>query len=159
MDMTLPNRYTSVKHEYTNTAVVTDYRSGNLVNMHKKPNYNNIEKLRKRLGLTRPQLADRLNTTETTIYRKERGDRGLTDKEITLYAKALRCSPEELVGNKEMKPLPEEAPADNLEDSALMNEMMKRISELERVVMKLAAEIAHRTPPINFNRKKSDNKA
>ena len=58
---------------------------------------NNLETLRKRAGLTRERLAELVGTTETTIYRKERGIRGLQEDELDLYAQALHCRPEELI--------------------------------------------------------------
>lgn len=61
---------------------------------------NNLEILRLRAGLTRQQVANRLGTTETTIYRKERADRSLKDNEIPAYAKAYECHESEIIGSK-----------------------------------------------------------
>lgn len=49
--------------------------------------------------MTREQLAAKLDTTATTIYRKERGDRQLRAEELEDYARALHCSPQDLVGS------------------------------------------------------------
>lgn len=59
---------------------------------------NNLEVLRKKAGLTREELADRLGVTATTIYRKERAVRKLYDEEIPRYAAALGCRENELTG-------------------------------------------------------------
>lgn len=79
--------------KHTNLAVSVFYQNGNVLPMPK----NNLETLRKRAGLTREELAELVGTTETTIYRKERGIRGLQEDELDLYAQALHCRPEELV--------------------------------------------------------------
>lgn len=57
---------------------------------------NNIEKIRKLRGMTRPQLAKELGVTDITIYRKERADRKLGDEEVERYAQALGCKPSDL---------------------------------------------------------------
>lgn len=61
--------------------------------------HNNLEVLRKKAGLTREALADKLGVTATTIYRKERGVRKLYDEEIPRYAVALGCRENELTGS------------------------------------------------------------
>lgn len=77
---------------YTNVAIPKFGHIGNNKRMR-----NNLEKMRKMAGLTRADLASRLNTTETTIYRKERGERQLRTEELEIYANALGCAPEELI--------------------------------------------------------------
>lgn len=139
MSPSLPNRYTLVNSLYTNTAVVASYQNGNIGNMKKKTAHNNIEILRKRLGITRPQLAERLNTTETTIYRKERGDRKLSDREAKRYAEALRCEPEELFGDVkgDSKPIVE------TDISKLtFGEVVERLISLEGTVKELSHRLS-----------------
>ena len=96
----MPNIYQNGIHEsrgiYTNMEVFTDNQSGKPQRM-KNVRSNNIEKMRIMRGLTREELADKLDTTATTIYRKERGDRQLRLEELQDYARALSCTPEELV--------------------------------------------------------------
>lgn len=92
----MPNLYQTgiiqSTHNYTNTVIPSIYQNGIGRRMG-----NNIEKYRKLSGLTREELAERLGITATTIYRKERGDRGLKTHELEEYAKALNCSTEDLV--------------------------------------------------------------
>lgn len=83
--------------EYTNMAVSGYCQNGNKRRM-KNVRSNNIERIRLSRGMTREELAVKLNTTATTIYRKERGDRQLRTEELEDYARALGCSPKELVG-------------------------------------------------------------
>lgn len=83
--------------------------------------------MRKMLGLTRRELADRLDTTETTIYRKERGDRQLRTEELELYAKALGCEPNDLLGTTKLDE--EEQPTI---DSSLFYKCMSRIRDAAR---------------------------
>lgn len=77
---------------YTNTDVSNNFHIGKIRRMG-----NNLEKMRKLAGLTREELGDLVGTTGTTIYRKERGDRQLRTEELEIYAKALNCSPEDLL--------------------------------------------------------------
>lgn len=58
---------------------------------------NRLAEMRKRAGLTRDELAEKVGTTATTIYRKETGMRGLKTEELATYAKALGCSVSDLV--------------------------------------------------------------
>lgn len=57
---------------------------------------NNLEIIRISKEMTRPELARKLGVTETTIYRKERSIRGLSDKEAPQYAEALGVPVREL---------------------------------------------------------------
>lgn len=83
-------------------AVSRSYQFGKFGGMRQ----NNLENMRIKRGLTRQQLADRVNVTETTIYRKERGDRKLSDRDIPRYAMALRCKPEDLVTDESTRKVP-----------------------------------------------------
>jgi transcriptional regulator with XRE-family HTH domain len=85
---------------YTNMVVSTYNQTGKYRRM-KNGRSNNIEKMRIERGLTREQLAAKLDTTPTTIYRKERGDRQLRAEELEEYASALGCSPKDLVGTSQ----------------------------------------------------------
>lgn len=100
MSVTLPIRYSLVKHEHTDMDVAAYYQCGKRAVMKKnKPQitrYNNLENVRVSKGLTRPELADLVGVTPTAIYRKERGLRGLRDVEAPRYAKALGVSVSEL---------------------------------------------------------------
>lgn len=83
---------------YTNLDIFTYCQTGNKQRM-KNVRSNNIEKIRIMRGLTREELATKLDTTATTIYRKERGDRQLRLEELQDYARALECTTEELVSD------------------------------------------------------------
>lgn len=61
---------------------------------------NNLEEIRLRRNLTRQQVADRLGTSVTTVYRKERALRGLKDYEVPEYARAYDCDESEIVGEQ-----------------------------------------------------------
>lgn len=82
--------------KYTNSAMASGYHSGNVCRMA-----NNLKKYRQMAGLTREQLAKLVNTTSTTIYRKETGDRGLRADELPVYARALGCDPKDLIQDRE----------------------------------------------------------
>lgn len=59
---------------------------------------NNIKALRKRAGLTREQLASRLETSSRMIQYLEEGERQLTEKWLQKLSKALGATISELVG-------------------------------------------------------------
>lgn len=69
---------------------------------------NKLRHFREKAGLTRPALAELVDTTETTIYRKETGVRPLFWEDALKYSKHLHCSPEELMGvaSKELTHVP-----------------------------------------------------
>lgn len=83
---------------YTNMVVSGLNHNGKYRRM-KSIRSNNIEIKRLAAGMTREQLATKLDTTATTIYRKERGDRQLRAEELEDYARALGCSPQDLIGS------------------------------------------------------------
>lgn len=58
---------------------------------------NKLQQIRESKGMSRDELAERLGTTATTIYRKETGMRGLKTHELKAYANALGCNPGDLV--------------------------------------------------------------
>jgi phage repressor protein C with HTH and peptisase S24 domain len=89
---------------YTNLAVSDYCRNGNKQRM-KNVRSNNIERIRLLKGMTREELAAKLNTTATTIYRKERGNRQLRMEELEDYARALGCNVQSLVGDVKRVPV------------------------------------------------------
>lgn len=98
MPRTLPKRYMLVNNKYTTLDVEKYYQCGNKPFMVTRTN--NLEFLRKRARLTRAEVAHRLGTTTTTIYRKERAGRGLKDHEVPKYAKAYECKESEIIGEQ-----------------------------------------------------------
>lgn len=89
---------------YTNMEVAEYCQSGNKRRM-KNIRSNNIEKMRILAGMTREELAAKLDTTATTIYRKERGDRQLRLEELEDYARALGCTVQSLVSETKKVPV------------------------------------------------------
>lgn len=59
---------------------------------------NKLRHFRDKAGLTRQALADLVDTTETTIYRKETGLRPFFWEDALKYSRYLSCLPEELMG-------------------------------------------------------------
>lgn len=85
---------------YTNLAISDYCQTGKKQRMG-----NNIEKIRLLREMTREELATKLNTTATTIFRKERGDRQLRLEELQDYARALNCSTQELMSETRKVPV------------------------------------------------------
>ena len=58
---------------------------------------NRIRELRQKRGLTGQRLAEMVGTTQVTISRLETGQRKLTQDWMRRIAKALDCSPADLI--------------------------------------------------------------
>lgn len=56
-----------------------------------------IRKLRLARGITMYEMEDRTPMSRTTIWKQERGDRALRLTQVLHYAKALGCSPHDLL--------------------------------------------------------------
>lgn len=62
-----------------------------------------LEKIRVAKGLSRPQVAKALNSTEMTIYRLERGSIQISDSWLQKFAKVYDCRPADFYeDNKKM---------------------------------------------------------
>jgi len=57
-----------------------------------------VRALRQEHGLTQAKLAGLLGTTQTALSEVERGNRGLTVQQVVKLARALKTSPNELLG-------------------------------------------------------------
>ena len=64
---------------------------------------NNIREMRKKLGLSLEAVAYRAGTTRATIMKLEKGDMSLTVKWMERIAKALYCSPSDLLADNKIK--------------------------------------------------------
>jgi transcriptional regulator with XRE-family HTH domain len=58
---------------------------------------NRIQARREELGLTREQLAEKLETTRMTVWRVENGKQGVDADDLKKWAKALKTQPAELL--------------------------------------------------------------
>jgi transcriptional regulator with XRE-family HTH domain len=58
---------------------------------------NRIEARREALGLTREQLAEKLETTRMTVWRVENGKQGVDADDLKRWAKALKTTASELL--------------------------------------------------------------
>ena len=58
---------------------------------------NNLAAIRKSLGLTQPELAERMGTTKNQLIKLEKGDRKLTEEWIEKAAKATGVAIEKFV--------------------------------------------------------------
>lgn len=62
---------------------------------------NNIREIRKRLGLTLEQVAERAGTSFAMIQKLETGERRLTTTWMKRISEALRCRPQDLIANED----------------------------------------------------------
>jgi transcriptional regulator with XRE-family HTH domain len=74
---------------------------------------NRIQEIREAIGMSRAQLAKEVGVSETQIGRLERGERGLSVKQMTRIAEALSCAPSDLIANAVLAEFSDEVePAD-----------------------------------------------
>lgn len=58
-----------------------------------------VRALRERSDLTQTQLAKKLGTSQTAVSEVERGRRGLTIHQVVRLAKAMKATPNEILGD------------------------------------------------------------
>lgn len=66
---------------------------------------NRLQEIRIAQGLTRDELAERVHTTGTTIYRLETGRRKLNDDWMRLLSAALQVPPEDIIAEPRLVPI------------------------------------------------------
>ena len=87
-----------------------------------------VSQLRKAAGLSQLQLAEKLGVTQPLISRYEKGDRRMYDDLIIEMAKALKVTPNDLLGVSPSKPI---AP-DVQSISRRMIKYLKKVEALPR---------------------------
>lgn len=59
---------------------------------------NKIREIRKKMGLTADELAEKVGVHKNTLLHWERGDNDITSKKLVLLAHALSCSVNDILG-------------------------------------------------------------
>jgi transcriptional regulator with XRE-family HTH domain len=82
-----------------------------------------LRKVRKGRGVTQLQLAEKLGVTQATVARYEKGIMTPEVKRVTQMAKVLEVSVQELLEEKEVRPLPPASRAHGNSRQARMQEL------------------------------------
>ena len=83
-----------------------------------------LAKFRKEAGLTQFQLAELLGTTQSLVSRYEKGQRRMYDDMLAATAKALRVTPNDILGIGPCKPAKHD-------DSSLTRRLVLQMKQIE----------------------------
>jgi transcriptional regulator with XRE-family HTH domain len=104
---------------------------------------NNIRIMRKSLGLTQVQLAEKLNLTQSTIAHYERGSRTIETEKLIHLAEVLECSIDELLGKTKLKELEEKPFVHGNSRRAKLIEIFDKLPEVsQKNIFQLAKGLA-----------------
>ena len=81
--------------------MVYNYSITNSVTFEGRVTMNRIRERRDELKLTRKELANRIGTTQTSIFRYENGTRNVPLKKMVAIADALGCKVDDLIVKEE----------------------------------------------------------